>query len=83
MICASTAADGSVTVAPVQPADMSTCTAVLIAGSDLGAINGIAMPTPADFAGAWGLGFTLVLGSYLLAWPVGAVLRMIGYEGRK
>lgn len=83
MICADAPAGGSITVAPVQPADMATCAVVLIAGSDLGAINGIAMPTPADFAGAWGLGFTLVLGSYLVAWPVGAVLRMVGFVGRK
>lgn len=83
MICAQPDGAGAVVVAASQPADMSTCAVVLIAGSDLGAINGIAMPTPADFAGAWGLGFTLVLGSYLVAWPVGAVLRMVGFVGRK
>jgi len=83
MICADAPAAGPVTVSASQPADMSTCAAVLIAGSDLGAINGIAMPSPTDFAGAWFLGFALVLGSYLVSWPVGAVLRAVGDLVRK
>lgn len=79
MICADTPASGTVTVSPVQPADVSTCAVVLIRGSDLDAIRSITPPTPADFAGAWTLGFTLVVMSYLLAWPVGALLRFLGW----
>lgn len=83
MICAEATPSGPVTVAPVQPADMATCAVVLITGSELGAIAGIAPPTPAEFAGAWSLGFSLVLMSYLLAWPVGAVLRLVGWNPRR
>lgn len=78
MICAELTASG-VAVAPVQPADMAGCAVVLIAGSDVAAINSISPPTPSDFAAAWGLGFTLVVTSYLISWPVGALLRFIGW----
>lgn len=80
MICAEATPSGPVTVAPVQPMDMSTCAVVLVTGSELGAIAGIAPPTPAEFAGAWFLGFSLVFTSYLLAWPIGAVLRLVGWD---
>lgn len=82
MICAQAlpaAADGTQTIAATatQPADMATCSVVLITGSELSAVTGIAFPSPVDFAQAWGLGFTLVVGCFLIGWSCGAVLRMI------
>jgi len=39
VICASTDASGAVIVAPVQPADLSTCAVVLVTGSELSALR--------------------------------------------
>lgn len=58
---------------------MATCAVVLITGSELSAVNGIAFPSPADFGAAWGVGFSLVVSSYVIGWAVGAVLRFIRY----
>lgn len=77
MICAEVNASGAIVQAGTQPADMATCPVVLITGAELSAVTGIAFPAPADFGAAWGLGFTLVVGSYLIAWGAGAVLRFI------
>lgn len=79
MICAEFSASGPVVASAVQPADVSTCALILVSGSDLDAIRSIAPPTPADFAGAFGLGFGLVVMSYLIAWPVGTLLRFLGW----
>lgn len=76
MICAEFDAGGSLIASPIQPADLSTCAAVLITGSELSAVNGIAFPSPADFGAAWALGFTLVVSSFVIGWAPGAVLRM-------
>lgn len=77
MICAQADASGVITSTPSQPADLATCGVVLITGSELSAVNGIAFPSPADFASAWGVGFTLVVGAYLIGWAAGAVLRFV------
>lgn len=77
MICAEVQPSGVIAQAATQPADMATCPVVLITGAELSAVTGIAFPAPADFGAAWGLGFTLVVGSYLIAWGAGAVLRFI------
>lgn len=75
MICAQPDAAGVITVTPTQPADMATCATVLITGSELSAVTGIAFPSPADFGEVWAIGFTMVLMSYLVSWGAGAVLR--------
>ena len=77
MICAEVQSTGAIAQAATQPADMATCPVVLITGAELSAVTGIAFPAPADFAAAWGLGFSLVVGSYLIAWGAGAVLRFL------
>lgn len=82
MICAETLAanpDGSLPVAvtPTQPADLSTCAVVLVSGSELSAVTGISFPSPVDFGAAWSVGFTLVVGSYIVGWAVGTLLRFI------
>lgn len=77
MICAQPDASGVVTSTATQPADMATCAVVLITGSELSAVNGIAFPSPTDFGTAWAFGFTLVVGSYLIGWAAGAVLRFV------
>ena len=75
MICAQPDASGVLTVAASQPADMATCPVVLITGSELSAVTGIAFPSPADFAEAWAVGFTMVVISFMLGWGAGTVLR--------
>lgn len=82
MICAQTltaGADGSMPIAttPTQPADLATCPVVLITGTELSAVTGIAFPSPADFGTAWAFGFSLVVSAYLIGWGAGAVLRFV------
>jgi hypothetical protein len=77
VICAQPDAAGVITVTPTQPADLATCAMVLITGSELSAVTGIAFPSPADFGEVWAYGFTLVVGSYLIGWGAGAVLRFV------
>lgn len=82
MICAELApiADSSasaVITAPTQPADLSECAVILITGQDYGALHTFTIPAPTDAATAWGLGFSLVVTSYLMAWGCGAVLNFI------
>ena len=79
MICAQPDASGVITATTTQPADLSGCAVVLITGSELSAVNGIAFPSPADFGTAWAFGFTLVVSSYVIGWAAGAVLRFIRY----
>lgn len=76
MICAAVSPTGVITAMPVQPADLSGCGVVLVTGSELSAVTGIAFPSPADFGTAWGMGFSLVVGTFIIAWGAGAVLRM-------
>ena len=75
MICAQPDSAGVLTVAASQPADMATCPVVLITGSELSAVTGIAFPSPGDFGQAWAIGFTMVVMSYLISHGAGAVLR--------
>lgn len=82
MICAQALpplADGThpLAVTASQPADLSTCAYVLVSGPEIAIASGLTVPSPADFAAAWGWGFTAVLGSYLLAWGAGTVLRFV------
>lgn len=82
MICAQLIDPGNgavsyFTVAPTQPADVSQCQAVILTGTDTGALSTFAIPTPADAATAWGWGFSLVVGSYAIGWAVGAVVNFI------
>ncbi|PZQ77137.1 MAG: hypothetical protein DI563_04850 [Variovorax paradoxus] len=80
MICAEVnATTGAITPTPAQPADLATCPVVLVTGSELSAVTGIAFPAPADFAAAWGVGFFLVVASYVIGWGPGAVLRFISH----
>ena len=76
MICADTST-GSVVVAAVQPADLSTCAVVLVTGSELSALSGVSFPAPGDASLVWVWGFSLVVVSYLFAWAVGAVVNSI------
>jgi len=75
MICAQFDTAGALIASPIQPADLATCTAVLITGSELSAVTGISIPSPTDFAAAWALGFSLVVSSYILGWAPGVLLR--------
>lgn len=77
MICAQPDANGAIVVTPAQPADLSGCPVVLITGSELSAVTGIAFPAPADFAAAWSVGFTLVVSSFVIGWYVGVLLRFM------
>lgn len=77
MICAALDPSGVVTATANPPADLATCPVVLVTGSELSAVTGISFPAPADFAGAWFVGFSLVVMSYLASWGAGAVLRFI------
>ena len=80
MICAqigSPIADGSspISAAVNQPADLSTCAVVLVTGQELSALTGVAFPSPTDFGTVWAFGFFLVVGSYVVSWGAGTVLR--------
>lgn len=78
MICAEVnAGSGAIAPTAAQPADLATCPVVLVTGAELSAVTGISFPSPADFAAAWGVGFSLVVTSYLIGWGAGAVLRFV------
>lgn len=81
MICAEFVSDAASAVSlrptAVQPADLSTCAAVVLTGTDSGALTTFAIPLPADAATAWALGFSLVVGSYIMGWACGAVVNFI------
>lgn len=77
MICASIDSQGFVLSASTQPADMSACSVVLVTGAELGSLTAFAVPTPSQFAAAWGWGFSLVVGTYVIAWGIGSVLRFL------
>lgn len=84
MICAELVTIGAVPVwSPTasQPADMSTCAAVVMVGTDTSALSVFAFPEPALAAQAWSYGAVCVVLSYLLAWGVGAVLSMLDSKG--
>lgn len=72
MQCAEIRPDGSVAVAASQPVDVSMCTAVVMTPSDAGVF--FSMPTPENFAAAWGVGFTVPLALYLVAHSVGRLI---------
>jgi len=76
MICADVSQAGAIVAAAVQPADLAGCAVVLITGQELSALTGVAFPSPADFGTVWGIGFSLVVGTFCMAWGAGAVLRM-------
>lgn len=42
--------------------------------------NGTSLPSAADAAAAWGLGFTFVVGSYVIGWAVGSVVNFINRD---
>jgi hypothetical protein len=67
----------AVITAPTQPADLSECAVVLITGQDFSVLHSFTLPAPTDAMAAWGLGFSLVVTSYLAAWGCGAVLNFI------
>ena len=80
MICAQALPalpDGSqpVGITSAQPVDLSTCSYLLVSGSEIAIARGFTVPSPAEFGAAWAWGFSVVVGSYMLAWGVGAVLR--------
>lgn len=77
MICAFIDASGQVLASGTQPADMSSCAVVLVTGAELGSLTAFAVPTPAQFATVWAWGFSLVVGSYLMSWAVGAVVNFL------
>ena len=81
MICAEFVDAGAsapvVSPAASQPADTQTCAVVLLTGSDTSALSAYVFPSSGDAGAAWSLGFSLVVGSYCIAWGIGAVLRFI------
>ena len=60
-----------------QPADMSTCSVVVLTGTDTSALATYAFPTGDDAGAAWSLGFVLVVSAYLIGWAAGAVVGFI------
>lgn len=77
MICAGIDTSGVVLMASTQPADMSSCSVVLVTGAELGSLTAFAVPTPTQFATVWAWGFSLVVGAYLIGWAAGAVVNFI------
>jgi fructose-specific phosphotransferase system IIC component len=77
VICAAPDSSGAIVAAAVQPADLSTCAVVLVTGSELSALTGVAFPAPADASEVWAWGFSLVVVSYMFAWGVGTVVNFI------
>ena len=82
MICAQALPalpDGSqpVGITPAQPSDLSTCSYLLVSGSEIAIARGFMVPTAADFGTAWFWGFSLVVGTFVISWGAGAVLRFI------
>ncbi|WP_101488778.1 hypothetical protein [Variovorax sp. RO1] len=80
MICAQelpALADGTkpLAITAAQPADLSTCSYLLVSGSEIAIASGFTVPSPADFGTAWVWGFSLVVGTYMLSYGAGAVLR--------
>jgi hypothetical protein len=72
-------ADGTMplAIAAAQPSDLSTCSYVVVAGSELGVASAFVVPSPTEFGAAWAWGFSTVVGCYLIGWAVGAVLNFI------
>lgn len=62
---------------PVQPADVTGCPVVVMQGSDTALLSVFKTPTPTDFASAWVWGFSLVVGSFVIAWGAGAVVNFV------
>jgi hypothetical protein len=84
MICAELVTVSGVQVvspAASQPADVSTCSAVVLVGSDTQQLQAFAFPSAPEAAAAWGLGFTVVFGTFLASWGAGAIVNM--FNGRK
>jgi hypothetical protein len=71
--------DGTMPLAitAAQPSDLSTCSYVVVAGSELGVASAFVVPSPTDFATAWAWGFSTVVFCYLIGWAVGAVVNSI------
>jgi len=72
MLCAELRPDGSVAVAASQPVDVSSCVAVVMSPADAGVF--FVLPTPGEFAGAWGVGFVTPLTLFLVAHAVGRLV---------
>ena len=86
MICAEVVDQGAsapVVFSPAasQPADVSTCSAVVLTGADTGALATFAFPSADDAGQAWSLGFVLVVSSYVIGWGPGAILRFFNSRG--
>lgn len=78
MLCAAlNPSSGALELVTPQPADVSGCAVVVFQATDVPSLQLMAFPTVADASAAFGWGFSLVLGSYLAAWAVGAVLATI------
>lgn len=81
MICAQfvTLTDGTQVLSPtaVQPADLSTCAAVVLTGQETGAVALTAFPSQTDAAAAVAFGITLVVVCYAAARGAGAVVNFI------
>jgi hypothetical protein len=75
VICAEFDNAGYLVVSQFQPVDMAGCPVLLVTGQERDALMGFSFPSPADFSTAWAWGFSLVVGSYLIGWAAGAVLR--------
>jgi len=72
MLCAEIRPDGVVAVAQSQPVDASACVAVVMSPADAGVF--FVLPTPGEFAGAWGVGFVTPLVLYSVAYCVGRLI---------
>ena len=77
MICAEFDANGVLKASSVQPADFAGCSVLLVTGQERDALMGFSFPSPTDFGTAWAWGFSLVVGSYLIGWAAGVVLRCL------
>lgn len=77
MICAEFDNAGFLVASSFQPADIAGCPVLLVTGQERDALMGFSFPAPADFGTAWAWGFSLVVGSYLIGWAAGVVLRFL------
>lgn len=73
---------GVVQALPEQPANLSTCAYILQTGSEfLGPYQPLfVVPPAAELGQAFGVGFTLPMTGYLVAWCVGCLVNMLNKD---
>lgn len=75
MLCASVSGNSLVISGAVV--DASQCEAVVLTGSEASLVKLFSFPSSTSSGTVWALGFSLVVGSYLIGWACGAVLNFI------